>query len=281
MAGIFQKKPDVILATCPTPFVALGGLLLATIRRLPFILEVSDLWPASILAVGVMRENLLIRILEKLELFLYRQAKVIITLTASFSINMVSRGINPKKIKTVTNGVDLARYFPRPKNLELAQCYQFTDKHFIAGYIGTFGMAHALETILYAAELLQQETTIRFLFVGSGAESKKLQQLAAAKSLSNVFFVESQPKELIPKFWSLCDVALISLKNSSVFAEVIPSKIFEAMGMGLSVIIAAPQGEATKLVTKEKIGFSVPPENPQALATALLASSKKSRCWRR
>ena len=106
-------------------------------------------------------------------------------------------------------------------------------------------MAHSLENILYAAEILKSSPLIRFLLVGTGADREKLINIVKDKSLKNVCIVEPQPKELIPEFWSLCNIALVHLKNSPVFSEVIPSKIFEAMGMGIPIIIAAPAGEAS------------------------------------
>src|SRR5205807_2400032 len=115
------------------------------IRKIPFVLEISDLWPASIVGVGAMRESLIIRALEKLELFLYRNAIAIIVLSPSFKSNLVSRNIDEKKIHVVMNGVDRERYFPRPRNAELATFHQLQPDDFIVGYIGTHGMAHALE----------------------------------------------------------------------------------------------------------------------------------------
>ncbi len=274
LAGMLQRKFHVIIATCPTPFVALAGWGLSVVRRKPFILEVSDLWPASIIAVGAMRDGFVIKLLEKLEIFLYQHAQKIVTLTAAFKVNLIARKIPAKKIEVVLNGVDLRKYSPRPRNALLAAQYQFHSTHFIAGYIGTFGMAHGLENILYTAELLKNHPGIRFLLVGTGAEREKLIELAAAMSLNNLLILDSQPKENIPEFWGLCNVALVHLKNSPIFAEVIPSKIFEAMGMGLPILISAPRGEATQFIESENIGWSLPAENPEALANAVVQLSQ-------
>ncbi len=269
IAGLLQKRPDMIVANSPTPFVALAGLIVAKLRKKPFVLEVSDLWPASITGVGAMREGFAIRCLEKLELFLYRHAQAIIVLTSSFKENLIARAVDKHKIHIVINGVDSSRYYPRVRNNELAKRYDIKPDDFVIGYIGTHGMAHALENVLYSAEQLLGVNNLCFIFVGAGASREKLMQISKEKSLTNVRFIPSQPKEYIPEFWALCNMALVHLKNSPVFADVIPSKIFEAMGMGKSIIIAAPKGEASTLIEEEKIGIGVPPENPSALTEVI------------
>ncbi|MBS0351362.1 MAG: glycosyltransferase family 4 protein [Proteobacteria bacterium] len=274
VTGLFFKKKDIIIANYPTPFVALAGLALSFVHKAPLILQVSDLWPASILAVEAMNDNRLIRWLEKLELYLYRQSAKIIVLTHAFKKNLIARGINPEKIIVILNGVELNKFAPRPANKHLAAQFNLLPEEFVAGYIGTLGMAHALENVLFSAELLKGKAPIRFLIVGAGAEREKLENLIKKKNLCNVILVESQPKEKILDFWSLCNVALIHLKNSQVFSEVIPSKIFEAMAMGIPVIISAPAGEATALVVEEHIGIHLPPEDPKTLADTLLHYSK-------
>jgi colanic acid biosynthesis glycosyl transferase WcaI len=269
LAGLFQQKPDVIAATTPQLFVGLTGVLLKTFRRVPFVLEVADIWPASIVGVGAMKKNLLIRSLEKLELFLYRSATAIVVLTGAFKINLTARGVPADKITVVINGVDIRKFSTCEKNLTLARDTGISPDQFVVGYLGTHGMAHGLMNVLRTAERLTDKK-IFFLFVGAGAERDELIAYASSKQLTNVKFLPTQPKRSMPPFWSICDAALIHLKNDPVFAEVIPSKIFEAMGMGLPIILAAPAGEASAIVIKEKAGLWVTPENPSALAEAIL-----------
>jgi len=269
IAGLWQKKPDVIVATTPQPFAALTAFLLAALRRLPFILEVADIWPASIVGVGAMQNNIVIRWLEKLELFLYRRSTAIVVLTAAFKSNLISRGINANKMTVIVNGVDLANYSPCLQDVVLAKQYHIHSDTFVVGYIGTHGMAHALENVLKAAELLVNNSKILFLFVGGGAQRDDLINLANFKQLINVKFIPMQPKNTIFRFWSLCHVALVHLKNDPVFSEVIPSKIFEAMGMGLPILLAAPKGEASNIVMQNQVGIWVPAEDPRKLAEGI------------
>jgi len=135
-AGFFQKKPDIVMATSPQFFAAVSGWVISLFKRQPFIFELGDLWPASITAVGAMKDNLTLRIMEKLELFLYRKSAAIVALTNAFREDLIRRGIDKSKIHVVVNGVDLPRYSPRPKDSDLLEELGLKDK-FVIGYIGT------------------------------------------------------------------------------------------------------------------------------------------------
>lgn len=271
VAGLFQRRPDVVVATSPQFFAAVGGWALAGVRRRPFVFELGDLWPASIAAVGAMRDSVLLRALEHLELFLYRRSEVVIALTHAFKDDLVARGIVPDKIHVVRNGVDLPRYGRRDPDQGLREELGLNGA-FVVGYIGTHGMAHALERVLEAAERLAAAPTpppVRFLFVGSGAAREGLTRLARERRLNNVVFVPAQAKSRIADYWAQCDVALVHLKDSAVFAGVIPSKIFEAMGMGLPILLAAPRGEACDIVRESGAGICIEAERPEVLAETL------------
>ncbi len=269
VAGLFEKRPDVVVSTSPQFFCALGTWALSAVRRLPWVFELRDLWPASIVAVGAMERSPVIRMLEKLELFMYRRADAIVSVTESFREDLASRGIDRTKIHVVINGVDLDRYAPRPRDQALARQFGLEGK-FVLGYMGTHGMAHALDRVLDAAELLRGRDDIAFFFAGSGAERARVEQLVVELRLDNVKMIPRQPKEAMPALWSLCDLALIPLRNTPVFATVIPSKLFEAMGMGVPVLMSLPEGEATAIVKRTGCGVCVPPEDPRAMADAVL-----------
>jgi colanic acid biosynthesis glycosyl transferase WcaI len=271
--GLAQERPDVVVATSPQFFAAVGGWVLAAVRRRPFVFELSDLWPASITAVGAMRENVGLRMMERLELFLYRRAAKVVALTKSFKTDLVSRGIAADKVAVVVNGVDISRYSPQPRDPQLARQLGL-ENCFVVGYIGTHGMAHALERVLDAAEMLRDSPAVRFLFVGSGAAREGLVSEAARRGLSNVILVAAQPKEMMPAYWSLCDLALVHLKDTPLFHTVIPSKIFEAMAMGRPIVLAAPDGEAADIVRTTGAGIVLAPENPQVLAQAVKSLSE-------
>lgn len=272
--GLFQKKPDVIVSTSPQFFCACGGWLLSVLRFKPWVFELRDIWPASITAVGAMEKSRVISLLEKLEMFLYRRADRIVAVTNSFKTELVQRGINAEKIDVVINGVDLKTYYPvQEKNSALAEQYGLQNK-FVVAYIGTHGMAHALDKVLDCAALLQEHKEICFLFAGGGAARAEVERSVTQRGLLNVTLIPRQPKDMMPALWSLCDVSLISLRDTPLFEKVIPSKIFESMGMGLPMIITCPDGEATAIVRETNSGIVVPPEQPQALAEAVLGLYK-------
>ena len=127
-----------------------------------------------------------------------------------------------------------------------------------------------------SGQALPDGTSRNPMRAGAGAARETLIADAARRELQNIVFLPMQPKDRMPDVWSLCDVALIHLKNDPAFSEVIPSKIFEAMAMGLPLLIAAPPGEATEIVTEEKAGLAVPAEDPSALAAAVVRLWKDS-----
>lgn len=264
-----EPTPDVVISTSPQFFCAVAAWWFAKRHAYKYVFELGDLWPASIAAVGAIKANLALRIIEKLELKMYRDADAVVALTSSFKENLVQRHIPESKIAVVINGVDLWRYAPMPRNVALATAVGTADVRCVIGYIGTHGMAHALGNVLDAAALLRDRKDIAFLLAGAGAERNALLDRARAEGLDNVRFLESQPKSLMPDVWSLCDVALVHLKNSPVFEGVIPSKIFEAMGMGLPIIFAGPTGEGSRIVAGANAGVLVRPEDPEALANAV------------
>ena len=268
-AAFLESPPDLVVATSPQFFGAFGACLVAGLRRRPFVLELSDLWPDSIVAVGAMQPNLGLKLLMRVELWLYRRAVRIVALTRAFKANLTGRGVDPGKIGVVINGVELSRYRPRAKDEALARSLGIRPEHFVIGYIGTLGMAHALECVLQAAALEGAED-IRFLFVGPGAEREKLMALASEMGLTNTIFVAAQPKETMPAWWSLCDAALVHLKNTPLFETVIPSKIFEAMGMGKPIVLASPKGEASQVLADSGAGIWALPERPRELLDAIL-----------
>ena len=270
LAALRAPRPDVIVTTSPQFFCAVAGWIVSGLRRIPWVFELRDLWPESIAAVGAMRDGPLLRLLERLELRMYRDADRIVSLTHAFRVNLVRRGIDARKIVVIPNGVDPERYRPMPKDPaylgELA-----LDGKFVIGYLGTHGMAHALERVIDAAALLREREDIVFVFAGSGARREAIEALVAERGLSNVRMLASQPKSAMPRLWSIQDLALIPLRDSPLFATVLPSKMFEAMGMGVPILMSLPDGEATRLLRDTGAGVCVPPEDPEALARTIVA----------
>jgi len=154
VVGPWVRDVDVIVGTSPQFFTACAAYVVSRLKGVPYVFELRDLWPESIKAVGAMKDSRAIRMLERLELFLYRKSAAVVSVTESFKKVLVRRGIPAEKIHVVTNGVDVSQFRPRPKDRDLTARLGLEGK-FVAGYIGTHGMAHALETLIEAAERLQ------------------------------------------------------------------------------------------------------------------------------
>jgi glycosyltransferase involved in cell wall biosynthesis len=266
IAGPFVRKVDLVVGTSPQFFTICAAFVVSFLKRRPFVFELRDLWPESIKAVGAMQDSFALHMLEHLEMFLYRRAAKIVSVTESFKKVLVRRGIDGGKIEVVTNGVDVSQFQPRPKDVELTKTLGLEGK-FVAGYIGTHGMAHALETLLEAAGRLQNEG-FAFLFLGDGARKQALMDLAKERGVTNVVFVDSVPKADVAKYWSLLDVSIIHLRKTELFTTVIPSKLFECMGMGIPVLHGV-QGESADIVREYEVGVPFEPENVDQLCEAL------------
>ena len=269
-AAPFVSGVDVVVGTSPHFFTACGAYLVSRMKRIPFVFELRDIWPESIKAVGAMGDSPVIRLLERVEMFLYRKAARIVSVTESFKRILIGRGVEDGKIEVVTNGVDLAGFGPREKDAELTARFGLTGK-FVAGYVGTHGMAHALETILDAADRVQKMVggdAYRFILLGNGARKQVLIERAAQMGLMNVVFIDTVPKAEVARYWSLLDVSIIHLKKTELFTNVIPSKLFECMGMGIPVLHGV-NGESAKIVEKEAVGLTFEPENVAVLCAKL------------
>lgn len=271
LASLFVRRVDVVVGTSPQFFTAVAAWAAAALKRVPFVFELRDLWPESIKAVGAMKESAVLKAFERLELFLYRRAARIVSVTHSFRETLMRRGIPSDKVVVVTNGVDVSRFSPRPKDADLERDLGWQGC-FVAGYIGTHGMAHALETLLQAMHSLQghpQGSCLRLLLLGDGARKAWLQAEAERLGLGNVRFVDTVPKDQVARYWSLLEVSIIHLRQTELFTTVIPSKLFECMGMGIPVLHGVA-GESAGIVEREGVGLVFEPENVQALVDGLL-----------
>lgn len=274
IAAFGVRKVDVIVGTSPQFFTALGALGVSLTKWRPWVFELRDIWPESIKAVGAIKDGPVLSLLELLELFLYRRAKRIVAVTHSFKEALIRRGIDGDKIHVVTNGADLSKFAPRPKPAGLTEALGLTDC-FVAGYVGTHGMAHGLETLLSAAEILARSpdgAAIRILLLGDGARKADLVAQSKAMGLTNVIFIDSVSKAEVPDYWALLDVSIIHLKRDPLFTTVIPSKLFECMAMGLPVLHGV-EGESAAILARAEAGEPFEPEDAQALAGALLRLS--------
>lgn len=265
LAGITVKS-DLIVATSPQFFAALSGRWLSFFKRIPWVMEVRDLWPESIKTVGAMKEGRLLDWFEKLELSLYKSAKRVIPVTESFEKNMISRGVPGEKIKVIKNGANLQLYRNQNTDLDLRSSLGLNGK-FTVGYIGTHGLAHKLDFVVKCADQLRNEE-IHFVFVGSGAKKQELMELAKKLGTDNVTFLDSVQKQDVWRYISIMDAMVVPLKKSELFKTVIPSKIFETAAMTTPILLGV-DGEAREIIERYGAGLYFEPENKEEFLTAV------------
>lgn len=271
IASLFVRRVDVIVGTSPQFFTACAAYATSVVKRRPWIFELRDIWPESIRAVGAMKKERLLDLLERLELFLYRKATVVISVTNAFKKNLVDRGIDAGKIFVVTNGVDTSRFSPIPKDERLLAELNLQNR-FVAGYIGTHGLAHGLDTVIDAAKVmadLDPTGSVHFLLLGDGAHRDRLQGRVRDEAISNVLFVETVSKDEVTRYWSVLDASIIHLRRSELFKTVIPSKLFECMGMAVPVLHGV-EGESADIVLEHDVGLTFEPENHVQLTERIL-----------
>ena len=258
---------DVVISTTPQFFCGLAGWLLRGDGR-PWVLEVRDLWPESIVAVGAMRRNLAIRALEVLEIWAYRTADLVVTTTASH-LRHVRQRAPAAPVVVVANGITVGLLPDERDPGDVVRRELGLGDRYVAAYFGTHGMAHRLETILEAAERLRANDAIRFVLAGDGAAREAIEAGVKKRRLANVLVLGQQPRERMAALWAASDAALVLLRRSPTFEHVLPSKLIEAMSLGKPVILGV-EGEARALLEAAGAGIAIPPEDSEALAAAVV-----------
>jgi glycosyltransferase involved in cell wall biosynthesis len=261
-------KVDLIIASSPTFFAGFSAVTISWFKKIPFIFEVRDLWPAAIVELGVIKSKLIIRILESWELYLYRRARKVVVVTQSFKKILVERGIPAAKIELVYNGVDWDRFGKSGESQAFIKKKFGLEDRFIILYSGALGLSHSLEYTLLDAKRFRRIENILFLFVGEGAMKEDLQGISKRFHLKNVVFWPGQPRELMPEIYALADICIVSLKKIPLFTKVIPSKIFEIMASGRPMI-ACLEGEAALLLERSGSAIVVAQEDLNALETSI------------
>ena len=269
---LWLPRPDVVVSTSPQFFCGWAGVWASRIKRCPFVLEIRDIWPESIQAVGAMQGGPIVRILEWLERRMYLAADHIVAVGKGYKDRILEKVPLTDRISVIMNGVDLSKFSPDGVDRvdEFRQQWQIKDR-FVCSYIGTIGMAHGLDVILDAAERLKASgrDDVTFLLVGDGARRSELEKDARQRGLSNsVIFTGRLSREMMPTVLAASDACLIHLKATELFGSVIPSKIFETMAMSRPIIMGV-RGEALDIVKAAQAGIEMQPESAESLLTAI------------
>jgi glycosyltransferase involved in cell wall biosynthesis len=267
--GVFLcRKPDIVIASSGPFFVGPLGYLVSVFKRAPLVFEVRDILPQQAVDVGMIRNPILIWVLETIEEFLYRHARRVVTVAQASMDAIVARGFPAEKFAVVENGIREDFFAPGPKNNPVRKEFGWQDD-FVAMYVGAHGVSQGLFTLLEAAEQLRDRDEIRFVFVGDGADKPKMIDWAEARGLSNVEFLPLQPKERMPDLYAAADVCFVPLRKGEYFTINIPSKIFEIMACARPIILGAT-GQALRIAEAAGSAIPVPPEDAKAYAEAVL-----------
>jgi glycosyltransferase involved in cell wall biosynthesis len=265
-AGLFTcKKGDVMICESPPLFLGITAVLLCKIKGTKLVFNVSDLWPESVEKVGLLTNPSALKVLYKLEKWIYKNAHLLSGQTQGIVAEL--RKYKPaEKVFWLKNGIDYSFLEQTVIDTEWRAKNNFKQSDFILMYGGIIGFAQALHVIIEAADKLKHIPEIRFILVGDGPEKQRLLDLVESYKLTNVTFVPNTPRDQMLSIVSACDVSLVPLKKIEHFLGAIPSKIFEALAFKKPILLGV-DGEARDLfITEGKTGLFVEPEDIDDLA---------------
>jgi len=267
------NKPDVLFVESPPLFIGLAAIVLSKYWRVPYVFNVSDLWPESAQRMGVVKSRLVLDLAERLELSYYRRAALVTGTSDEIVASVRQRSSTPAEL--ISNGVDVYRFGPQHADAE-ARSILGANGRITFIYAGVMGVAQGLDRILDVAANVRELSDIQFVLVGDGAERQSLIRRVEVEKLDNVKILGPQPKEKIPSLLAAADGVFNVLKFAIPGA--VPSKIYEAMASGLPILFGG-SGEAARRILEAKAGLAVPYEDLNGLEQAVrrLASSAALR----
>lgn len=280
VAGVPLIGPaDVTFLYEPPPTNGVAALALKHLRGTPIVHHIADMWPETVVEAGVLQHSLALRGVEwGIGAFckeLYRQASSMSVLSPGFKRMLVERGVPEEKVHVTYNWVDEKNFAVVPRDPHLAQRLGI-DAPFNVVYAGNVGPLQGIDTIVRAAALLVGHPDIRVSIVGTGPDTEAVRALAKELALPNVHFVDRQPYSAMAQINALSDVLLVHLKDKGFLGATIPSKTQVAMACGRPLMLAV-RGDAADLVERAGAGFTCAPENPEALADAILRAYRMPR----
>ncbi|MGG0670222.1 glycosyltransferase family 4 protein [Sporosarcina koreensis] len=262
------KRHDVIVVTSPPLFVGITGILAKWFKRTPMVFEIRDLWPESAIDTGVLSNKLIIKIAYLIEKLSYRFANKINVLTPAFKQSLISKkGISSEKICFIPNGADLDIFQPGQKENWVRDKYNLHNK-FVVTYMGAHGVANHLESLLEVAQEFEHDEDVVIVLIGDGMRKADLMQKMDEENISNLLFIESQPKHTIPDFCNASDICTAVLKKVDTFKTVYPNKVFDYMSCAKPILLGI-DGVARELIEESGSGYYVDPEDPKAFAAKI------------
>ena len=270
IGGIVSGRQDIIFTYSPPLPLGISAYLLGKIKKAPFIFNVQDIFPQSVIDLGLLKNKVLIKISEAMEKFIYKKARYVTVHSDGNRENIISKNVNPEKIVTIHNWVDTDlmkstegwdNSFRNKNNL---------NGRFVVSFAGVMGFAQGLDIVINCAELLKPYKDILFLLVGDGVKKDGLMKKVEDIQLNNIKFLPLQPKEIYLSILSASDICLVTL-DKNVKTPVVPAKLLNIMASGRPVVACMNlKGDAPKIIKDAKCGYCVEAENAEKLSDAIL-----------
>jgi colanic acid biosynthesis glycosyl transferase WcaI len=276
LAGILSgPRPDIMLVYSPPLLLGITATLVSKAWRTPFIFWVNDLWPRAALHLGFMQEGFLYQAASALERLIYRHSRLIFVYSHRMLEEVVANGAERSKIENHPLWIDTEVFHPDPIGAaQVRKQFGWGDK-FVILYGGNIGLAQGLDVFVDAARLLRENPDIHFIMVGSGVEKDNLESLARDYGLTNLEFIGHQPKDQVLAYFSAADILFAHLKAAPHRVGTVPEKILAYMACGRPVLLAAQEGAAADVVREHACGVAIPPDDPEALAQAILTLAQQ------
>ena len=262
---------DVVYAMATPPTVAFPPFLNRLFRRVPYLFNVTDLFPEAVLESGMLapgfKRTMIRAVTEQLCRTLYGRAAFVTSSSPGYSRILVERGLDPERVKTIFNWVDETLFHPLPRNEELAARLGMAGK-FNFVYAGNLGPLQGIDTIIRAAVLLKHLPDVQIVLVGTGQLEQSLRQLAADIGATNVHFTGRLDQTEMPEVYAVADALLVHLNDSEYLRATVPSKTQVSLAVARPIVLAA-HGDAAEIVRAAGAGVVCPPGSPVALAEAI------------
>ncbi len=268
--GLFSlAKPDIVIASSPPIFPIFSAWLACKLRRIPFVMEVRDLWPESAVQMGILKSKPLIKIMQWMERILYNQSYKIIALTEGIKEDICNRGWPTEKVVLVNCGVDINKLYPDNNGaINIRKSYNLEDKKIIL-YFGAIGEANNISVILRAAQHLKDHHDICFMLVGDGMKSNHFRQKANELMLNNVLILNPVPKDQARDYINAADICVVTLLDIPLFRGALPTKMLDYMACGKPVLCGV-RGEAKRVLDESKAGLTFEPNDDKQFSELIL-----------
>jgi len=263
-----ERQADVVFATSTPLTVGLPGSVARYVNRVPFVFEVRDIWPETVVSLGLLKNPLLVALATAAERAFYHAAGRIIVISHRMGERLATRlGRAAAKLRVIPLGTDCASFDAAEANAAWRREHALDGK-FVAVYAGAHGRVNALPWVLKAAALLKGDARVRIVLIGRGAFKPQLIEQARQARLDNVLLLDPVSKESLAGILKACDLGLMTLDNLPIFDTACPNKFMDYLAAGLPVLVNF-NGEAGWICKEEGCGVIVPPENAEAMADAI------------